>query len=406
MKNQWKKIKSSLMLTALTLVATGAVSAQQWAPQNSVVEANMGDMPGYVTSANDSLVQRSHTISLNANGAIDGRIASMDATTKNTAGLSGLSIYFVRDGQVAYQAQTTTGGSFTVANVAPGPYSFVATGQTGFAAYGVYVTANTGQNQVNLMEAAAVSPQFSGINQIVAKSLPTQVADQIMQAAELNTAQPSTVAGANRVRLVNGQLNGQVVSLFGQGERVRGTTVYLIQNGQRIAEVQVDEQGAYTVPDLQPGVYDFVAAGSNGLAAIRFEAVGQDSPMTQVGYTRTPRLVPTSLDVCLTCQQDNSFVDQSVDYAVGNQTYAQPSYESYPVEYAGSSIGNGAASGGSCGCSGNFAGYSNGGGFSGGGFRGARGGLRGSGMGRLLLLGGAAGGIIAISDPDNNSPNN
>ena len=136
------------------------------------------------------------------------------------------------------------------------------------------------------------------------------------------------------------------------------------------------------------------------LAAIRFEAVGQDSPMTQVSFARTPRLVATSLDVCLTCQQDNQFVDQSVDYAVGGQSY--PVYNSAPIEYASQSIGAGGAAGGSCGCSGSTSGFQSGGSY-GGGLRGGRFG----GGGRLLMLGGLAGGITAIAnDPPARSPNN
>lgn len=391
MNNQWNKLVTGALTLALPLVLAAGAMAQTWVSSsgNAIqpAESNYQANPEYF---------RAHTVTLNQQGSIQGRIATIDAQTRSTSGLSQLNIFFIRDGQIAYQAQSTDDGSFVIPSVAQGPYSFVATGPTGFAAYGIYVMPNNGQNQMNIMEAAAVSPQVSGIQQILNANLPTQVTQQIMQTASLNSAQPAQVTGSNTVRLVNGQLHGQVVSLFGQGEYVRGTIVNLIQNGRRVAEVQVDENGQYTIPDLQPGVYDFIAVGHNGLAAIRFEAVGQDAPMTQVAFSRTPTLISTTLDVCLTCAHDNSMVDQTVDYAVDGQGYAEQ-----PIEYAGEYIGTGGAAGGSCGCAGNYSGYNNVYGY-GGGFRGR---FRG-GSGRILALGGLAGGIIAISDPDDQSPNN
>ncbi len=378
-------------MLALPLVATAAAAAQQWA--NPAKRATIQDQPAYQTSVQP---YRSHSITLNQQGAIQGHIASIDAQTTSKTGLSGMNVYFIRDGQIAYQARTSNDGDFMIPGVAQGPYSFVASGPTGFAAYGVFVLANDGQNDINIMEAAAVSPQVSGIRQILNANLPTQVTDQIMQAASLNSAQPTEVTGASKVRLVDGQLNGQIVSLFGQGERVRGTIVNLVQDGRRVAEVQVDEQGNYTIPDLQPGVYDFVAVGYNGLAALRFEAVGQDSPMTQVAFGTTPILISTTLDACLTCQQDNQVIDQSIDYAVQGDSVIDDSM--MPMEYAGESIGTGTAMGGSCGCEGSTM-YGGGGRF--------RGGFRGGHGGRLLLFGAAATGITALAtDPSPASPNN
>ena len=94
-----------------------------------------------------------------------------------------------------------------------------------------------------------------------------------------------------------------------------------------------------------------------------------------------------SLDVCLTCQQDNAFVGEQLSYA-GEPVYA-------PIEYAGESIGCGCAVGACCGGAGDFSGYSSctscgsGGGF-GGGFGGGY-------VAPLLGAAGVAVGTIALA---------
>jgi hypothetical protein len=379
------------MLFALPLVATAAVSAQQqWGAQETSILENISDMPRIENDQFQLSFQpdapQTSTVVLNQTGELQGRIATIDQTSGDVSGLGNLNIFFVRDGQIAYQTKTDRTGHFTIQNAQVGPYSFIATGSTGFAAYGVYITAYNGQNDLNFMEAAAVSPNFGGFQQILNENLPTQVADQIMESAELSTAQPAGVTGSNRIRLVNGKLHGQIVTLFGQGQRVQGTMVNLVQNGRRIADVEVDQDGNFTIPDLQPGIYDFVAVGHSGLAAIRFEAVGQDSPITQVSFTKSPVLVATSLNICLTCQQDNEIVDQSVDYAVGAENYSQPNFENAgAIEYAGQAAGCGCAAGGACGAANNYAAF--GGGAGGGQFGGGAGGGRfggGAGGGRFV----------------------
>ena len=54
-----------------------------------------------------------------------------------------------------------------------------------------------------------------------------------------------------------GNYMGQVTSVANQGSQVPGTIVNLIQNGTRVADIQVDQQGNFSIPDLEPGVYDF-----------------------------------------------------------------------------------------------------------------------------------------------------
>ncbi len=416
-----------LMLLALPLAVTAATSAHALFVDSNPITI---DVQSEVESGIG--LARVHTVALNRNGAVEGRIASIDATS-NTQGLSSLKIFFVQDGKVINESVTEADGTF-VAQVPEGVYSFVASGENGFAAYGVKVVADAEGKFDNVMEAAAVSPRFDAVKKILNDKLPAEVAQQIIDSSSVSSEK---VVGSNRVQLAEGQLKGHVVSMLGGKDSTDGTYVHIIQNDKAVAEVQADQSGSFMVQDLEPGIYDFVAAGPSGFAAVSFEAVEAPQEfMDPIAY-QDMGSVPfdggysDSLDVCLTCSQDSGFVGEQLDYA-GTEYYSDPGYVDYgatadyaPIEYAGESIGCGCASGGSCGSSGNFGGFSScnscAGGNGGGLFRGGRlgaggggllggggGGLLGGGggIGRLALLGGLAVGIVSIADsgPAESSP--
>jgi len=412
MKNKWKTIRMGLMLLALPLAVTAATSAHALFNDSNPITI---DVQSEIGNSGIGLA-RVHTVALNRNGVVEGRIATIDSTTKSTKGLSSLKIFFVQDGKVASESMTEADGSF-VAQVPEGVYSFIASGENGFAAYGVQVVADTEGKFDNVMEAAAVSPRFAAVKQILNDKLPSEVAQQIINSSSVNS--DSKVVGSNRVQLAKGQLKGQVVSMLGGVNAVDGTYVHIIRDDQAVAEVQADESGSFMIQDLEPGIYDFVAAGPSGFAAVSFEAVESPQDFVDPIAYQDMGAVPfdggysQSLDVCLTCSQDSGFVGQQLDYA-GTEVYADAGYVDYgmdyaPIEYAGESIGCGCASGGSCGTSGNFGGFSSCntgcGGGGGGLLRGGlgRGGLGGGlggggGIGRLALLGGLAVGVVAIAD--------
>ena len=421
MKNKWKSIRLAAMLIALPCMATAAASAHQWISQNEAIVS-----PAGVTSA-DAVIgaSRVHNVILNSTGAIEGRIATIDADSHEMQGLSKLKVFLIRNGAVSKEVVTDSTGTFTIDNVSEGAYSFVATGENGFAAYGVNVVANDGTQEVNVIEAAAVSPQFETVQNILSNNLPQTVADEI---AESTNSNAKDFVGSNRVKLVDGGLRGHVVPLLGEVAQANGTYVHLIQNNQQVAEVQTDATGAFHIADLAPGVYDFVAAGPSGFAAVSFEAVQEDLDVAAsvmdseeipvaiaaepAAYqdmisTDLPMDMSSSLDVCLTCGQDAGFVGEQVSYAgteVYPESYDTGYYDSAPIEYAGEMVSTGGSCGGSCGQAADFSGYSScntcsgaatGGrrGLFGGGLFGGAGGA--GGLSRLLLLGGL-GAAVAI----------
>lgn len=397
MNNQLKLIGLSLMLAAAPMLA-GTAQAQ-WSQQGQSVIVNLSDTQAqYTPVATQATPSATNTISLNQYGGVEGRVVSLNENSRSANGLGGLNVFFVRDGQVIKQAQTTADGTFNVSGLGEGAYSFYAAGKNGLAAYGVYVTSQQTNSQ-NLLTASPASPGYYGLQQLIQRNAPAQVVQSIQNALATTQgeAQP-----ARQIRLINGRLYGQVSSLFSQSQAIGGLQVQLIQNSKPIAQVQTDANGIFNIPDVEPGVYDYVVGGSNGFAAGRFEATENTTGMKQVSYTAaTPQL-----DCCLTCPNQGAQMatSQPVEYALGQDAYIEPSYAntaSAPVEYAGESISYGGASGGACGACNNYTGFGGGGlvrGRFGGLGRRAVGGS--GGLSRLITLGALGGGITAIADDD------
>ncbi len=425
---QIKLFAFSLVLTALPMLTA---SAQ--------VSINLSDnsAPAPASSATQIAANANalHTIALNRSGGIDGQVASINEASKTTTGLSGLNIFFVKDGQIIQQTQTGAHGAFTINGLTEGAYSFYAAGKNGLAAYGVYVTSQPQAASTNLLEAVAASSSNQALQQLIQRNAPEQVAASLKNAIQ-SVTQGTEIQASKQIRLINGRLYGQISSLLPQLQSIAGLQVQLIQNSETIAQVQTDGNGTFSVPDVEPGVYDYLIGGSNGFAAGRFEAIGNPNPMQQISYRRTI----SQLDACLTCPSQG--IEQPVEYAMGQDAYLEPSYGDTmeaPIEYAGESVSYGGASGGSCGaCNsggsfdgggivrGNF-GLSNGaccggsrlgggGGLNLGSRLGNLGGGRslsggrfggGGGIGRLLTLGSFGAAITAIADdnPDDSSPN-
>ena len=404
MKTNWNLLKAGALLFALPLMATAAVSASQWVNDTAPIDLNIE-----IAEIESSIgVTRSHAVALNSSGAIEGRVAAMNG--EGTQGISDLTVFFMSNGKVVQETTTSSDGSFRVEGLSEGNYSFVATGDNGFAAYGVKVVGET-VGVDNVMEASAVAPGVAAVKQILDNNASQEVAKTT------SSTEDQAVVGANRVNLVDGKLVGTVRSL--DNLSVDGTLVHILSGDKQVAKVETDTNGNFSVADMTPGVYNFVSTGPSGYAAVSFEAVNETVEEIPVAFSPAAAIqeigFANSLDVCSTCGT-NSFASSDIVYD------SAPAFqESFaPVEYASESIGCGGACGATCGSCGNFSGFSHGGGaccgggigggggigsgrlFSGGGGRLFGGGSR---LSRLALLG-AIGGIIAIAVDDDEPASN
>ena len=388
MKSQLKKLGLGMMLAVLPMMA--ATVSAQWTQQQqaSGVIVNIGDSVAEPGTELPSIAKSVHTIALAEDGTITGQIATLDPVTKSAAGSNGLKVFFLQNGKVVKQARTQADGSFQIQGLTEGAYSFFAAGNKGFAASGIYVTGRNWGDANDVLETTIASSNYSGIQQILQRSVPAEVRQAVLHWNQTESQAPASVPSNDQVRLINGQITGQISNLFDLNQGVGGIQVHLIQNDQPIAQVETDSLGQFIIPDVEPGVYDFVAAGNNAIVVRRFEAIGNSGLMTQISFRKTL----TKLEYALALTHDvvppldsGNVIHEGANILMGHGPGT--------IEFAGEAIGFGGASG----STGNF--------VNGGVLRSGRFGGRGIGMRRLLILG-TVGGVVGgtVGNPAPMSP--
>jgi hypothetical protein len=360
------------------------------------------------------IIQSIHRYALDDAGNLNGQITI--AGTRPT----GLRVFMMQDKKIVSQTTTSETGEFSVADLQPGNYSIFVAGQNQFAAQGIAIEANSSDADNDFVTMTTIETKYSGIQELMAKTLPTDIADSVNSGSVMRSVSDSEVAIAKKVRIINGKLRGQITSLISESN-VEGVQVHLLQDNKPVAQVETDSMGKFSIPDFEAGTYDFVAAGPSGFAAIRVEAIGSRSPMTMVSYNQAvPSLLSVPLAEDCPCNQPAP-AEQPIEYQVNNQVAMEPASQS-SIEYVGESVGCGCAGGGSAGNYGNFSnstgsvlgnsrGFLSGGSSYGGGGFGAAGGLGGgaagaSGLARLIGLGAFATSVAAIADDDSPAASN
>ncbi len=233
----------------------------------------------------------------------------------------------------------------------------------------------------------------------------------VLSEVKANESNALPAAGSNRVAINEGKLNGNLFSLLDiDGNEFEKTSVHLIRDKKVVGKSNVDENGMFSFESVEPGIYEFVAKGSEGIAALSFEAVPQEQVLAQDKPAETIEPAPItaqanyaspSLDVAPTVPADNTVVNEQFSNACDACTMT-----STPIEpnFVGSEVGCGVAAGGCCGSAGNWGGCG-GGGCGGGGFGGLGGGL--ASLGRFAILGWILTELfdnIDFDDNDNDGP--
>lgn len=355
--------------------------------------------------------QRSQVVNLSQDGLVSGRIVAIDGPSNKFAPLSEIDVYFVQNGSVVRNVKTNADGEFVVDGLTPGAYSFIGASAKGFIAYGVVVKGFAGGNSAPIqIVGPTVSPRFVALKEIVERYLPKK-ASVLQTEPEIKTSLEGTidvVDGANRIALKDGTLVGTVHSII-VGQDVIGTRVFLVQNDKVVSETQVKDLGSFEFTALEPGVYDFIAAGPAGFTAVSFQAVVQEVPgdieVTVVAQENVPvdaQGVPApQLDAALTPSIDGTVIAEQVDHAnelCGEGALAdQFDAAGNPLEMCGEEIGCGAAAG-SCGCESDYMGGCGGGGAGVGGFSGW------GGLASLLIAGWVLTELDDNNDDDNPNP--
>lgn len=360
--------------------------------------------------------ERNQVVALSRDGLVTGRVVAIDAPSKLASPLSGIDVFFVRDGLIARSTVSDDKGNFSVDGLAPGSYSFIGASAKGFVAYGVVVQAvDNASSAESFMVAPTVAPRFIAVSEIAARYLPKR-APVLLEEIEMKTSLDGVEQiddGANRVFLQSGNLVGNVRTLASD-VAIDTTKVFLVQNDAIVAESTVDSSGGFVFQAVTTGVFDFVAAGPGGFAAIGFEAISEGEEQSVVEkQTSTvvggdlaaradqPAKVPAKeLRCLLTLPVDSQVVAEQLARAneLAGESVADNS-PAAPLDAYDDAIGCGAACGSTgCGCQSDYfdsgaccGGAGGGGGWFGGGF---------GGLAAAALF------AWAITEFDDNDPNN
>ena len=398
MKNSWKLLKLGVYVFALPLVATAAASAHQWMTVNTAI-ATVPTIPVAVVSTAPARMTavRNHTITLNEEGEVQGRVASINHKTKVPTGLSEVTVYFAQNGRVVQKAYTNEDGTFVAKGLTEGVYSFVAGNDVSFATCGVRVVKGDNEKE-NYIEIASISPNVEAVQELIKKAVPEMVRQDMVAQRDGKV----DVAGSNRVELDGDTLKGRIVSLTSD-KLNSGTTAHLFKGNEKVSEFEISTDGTFEVAGVTPGVHDIVVIGKDGMAAVSFEAVGAVDEASKEAYTAMQDSVFSNFIVALAPQIDGGVIGGACDSCGGVSDAVV--YDSGPAPFIGNNLGGGIAGGGCCGSVGNFSNFGSccgGGGIGGGRFAGLFG-----GRGRLLIPALAAGIAIplAVGSESPSTPN-
>jgi hypothetical protein len=354
---------------------------------------------------------RSYRVRLAADRTLSGQVNVFDPATGAVMAMSDIRVMFLQNGII--KARTTPGpdGVFKLP-LEPGVYAIVASGPRGYAAYGLQALApdtsvvHTAAFQeitdtLQISTLAIPSRDFQTAKRLARTYIPRELLEKSNDAggngngladeteAPPLDAAPETSLDGHSVSVRDGVLLGRMRRLHpqtGKPLKIRRLNAFLVQNNSVLAQASVNESGSFKFKNVDPGVYSFVAAGSDGLAAFSFQAINS---------TVASKDTPTELTLVSFQGSDggaSGSTTGSENAGAATDAIGDGDGDDDGTGGAGEGAGEGGAGGGGTG------GGTGGGGGVGGGGDGLLGALIGAGVGAAI------GAALADDDNDNKSP--
>lgn len=354
---------------------------------------------------------RSYRVRLAADGTLSGQVSVFDPASGSVMAMNDIRVLFLQNGIVKARTTPGTDGVFKVA-LEEGMYAIVASGPRGYAAYGLQavrpetsVVHNAAFQEITdtlQINTLAIPSRDFGIAKRLARSyIPSELLNKSNDAGSEGLveqegdsppldASPETALDGHAVSVRDGVLLGRMRRLHpqtGKPTKIRRLNAFLVQNNSVLATASVSESGFFKFQNVDPGVYSFVAAGSDGLAAFSFQAVNSD-----IASKDTP--------------SELTLVSFANGGGASGSTTGSENAGAATDEIGGGGDGDGDGDG--TGAPGEGGGAGGNGGGTGGGSGGGGGGVGGGGDGFLGLLGAGLGaaalGVALDDDDDNNKP--
>ncbi len=387
---------------------------------------------------------RANWIVLNKSEGINGRLIGVEEP---------VTVHLLRGGFLVGKATSDSNGNFEFETASPGPYTIVGHAREAVFAYSFNAVERNGQGISMPIEIETLPVAGRDNNKLITRLVkqysPSVEFDvygeyDVGQAADDppqyygwsglknfdENAIPATSIRNHRVGILSdGRFVGRIHQIHNRNGRpveVRNTDIKIMQNGELVAETQVDVLGVFEVTGLAPGSYGLVAIGSDGFAALGLELIersdvpvapqsearfgydplfrnissggyyqeeGDDAMMDAMAETEMaePEIAePVVFDACLCDPESMGWINNYVQEQEHIYALTEPRPElvnQMPYDYFSYNNGFG-------GCGDGGGGYGGGGGCGGGGGGGGGFGFGGGGGG--LLIGAAV--AIAIAD--------
>lgn len=291
-----------VMSTAQTLL--GQTLAPSDAGEQAQAAPTLPDQPVQADPLERQL--RPYQVRLNSAGELEGRVNIVNPATGEVSTAQEMTITFLQRGTVVAQRRPGIDGNFQVP-LAPGVYSVVGAGPDGYIAYAMHVlpaelTVDNGaagetqpvafQEVLSQLSIDTVAVPVTDLPMVVNLARnnippellsPTPSGEGLVPGLPLAPEErhelpqtPDVALNGHQVQIgEDGRLVGRMHRLNQNGEpvRIRRLNVFLVRDNQVLAQAPVSELGRFEFFDVAEGVYSFVAAGMDGLAAFTMQAV-------------------------------------------------------------------------------------------------------------------------------------
>lgn len=354
-----------------------------------------------VESADPQVLQkRSHDVALHPDGSLTGQLSRVGGADGGLVPAADVEVRLIRQGRTVAFARTNAEGQFSASGLLPGAHALVASGENGYAAYGLRLVPSSESSEANdklhLLTAVTNPRDFPIIKRLISERFqPVIVAGRTapnpvtalpqMGPITYGAGEAATTIHHHQVQLTpEGSLTGQINTMDpadGHLDQVSDLTVYFIADNTLIASARVNPDGSFVVAGLTPGLFSVVAVGADGVLAFGVDVMG--AGIANAGEFKLTSILEMGGLAGATVSPTNF---ASVVEPPGTAPGVAPPEGALPAPFGGP-MGSGMMGGGG--------GAMGGGGAAGGG---------GGGLG--LLLGGAAGAALgwAIADSNDDSP--
>lgn len=269
-----RQLLLSRMIAALALASTPVLAQTSFLVAQETVPA-----PATTTLVSaENFLNPLHVeewVTLDATGNVTGQFVqlSVDGVSKP---LGQVTLYLTRNSAPLATVVTEADGRFVLPGLGVGTYGLVGRSDKSLAAFALHVLPN-GASQKLDSDFTVYGTTMNGStfeDVLRAHTVPGTSAiypdfrtDPVGEARRFSPSSQVQLRG-------NGSLTGRVSRPSGfSGYDLTGNVVHIIRNGIVVGHEATNAKGEFQVASLNAGVYDFIVAGKDGIAAGSFTAV-------------------------------------------------------------------------------------------------------------------------------------